>query len=295
MKLLPAGMPDHSRGLIIALLGVLLVSFDALMVRLAAAPHWDIVFWRGWLICLTFALWMLVNRQGFALPPRRKERWLIIAAIVLLSGNTTLFVLSVANTAAANTVVILAASPFFAALFSWFYLREPVRLRTWVAIFSAVVGVLIVFGGGLQGGTAIGDFYALLLALCLGANLTILRRFPTVPRLPLICLSGAVAGLMAIPFAAPLSLSLQSFLVIALMGVVQMPLATLLIASATRYISSPEVSLCLLVETVLGPIWVWWVLSEAVPELTFIGGGLILLTVAIHGWLSLRESQRCQP
>lgn len=294
MKLLPAGMPDHSRGLIIALLGVLLVSFDALMVRLAAAPHWDIVFWRGWLICLTLALWMLVNRQGFTLPPRRKSRWLIITAIVLLSGNTTLFVLSVTNTAAANTVVILAASPFFAALFSWFYLREAVRLRTWVAIFAAVIGVVIVFGGGLQGGTAIGDFYALLLAICLGANLTILRRFPTVPRLPLICLSGAVAGLMAIPFAAPLSLSLQSFLVIALMGIVQMPLATLLIASATRYISSPEVSLCLLVETVLGPIWVWWVLNEAVPELTFIGGGLILLTVAIHGWLSLRESQRCQ-
>ncbi|MBS3785726.1 MAG: EamA family transporter, partial [Gammaproteobacteria bacterium] len=134
-------------------------------------------------------------------------------------------------------------------------------------------------------------FYALLLAICLGAHLTILRRFPAVPRLPLICLSGAVAGLMAIPFASPFDLSLQSYAVVGIMGIVQMPLAMLMIAAATRYISSPEVSLCLLVETVLGPIWVWWLLSEAVPELTFIGGGVILLTVAIHGWLGLRESR----
>lgn len=292
MKALYAAMPDHTRGLLIALGGVLLVSFDALMVRLAAAPHWDIVFWRGWLICLTFALWMLVNRQGFRLPSRLRDRWLLIAAIVLLSGNTTLFVLSVTNTAAANTVVILAASPFFAALFSRIFLREPVRPRTWIAIFAAVAGVLVVFGGGLQGGTAVGDFFALLLAISLGAHLTILRRFPAVPRIPLICLSGAVAGLMAIPFAAPLSLSLQSYFVVGVMGIIQMPLATLMIASATRYISSPEVSLCLLVETVLGPIWVWWLLNESVPELTFIGGGLILITVAAHGWLGLRESRR---
>ncbi|WP_253939114.1 DMT family transporter [Spiribacter salilacus] len=291
MKAFYAAMPSHTRGLLIALGGVLLVSFDALMVRLAAAPHWDIVFWRGWLICLTLALWMLVNRQSFTLPTRVRDRWLIIATIILLSGNTTLFVLSVANTAAANTVVILAASPFFAALFSRVFLREPVRPRTWAAIFAAVAGVLVVFGGGLQGGTGIGDFYALLLAICLGAHLTILRRFPAVPRLPLICLSGAVAGLMAIPFASPFALSLQSYAVVGVMGIVQMPLAMLMIAAATRYISSPEVSLCLLVETVLGPIWVWWLLSEAVPELTFIGGGVILLTVAIHGWLGLRESR----
>lgn len=284
-------MPDHARGLLIALGGVLLISFDALLVRLAAAPHWDIIFWRGWLICLTLLGWMLVSGHRLRLPPARRDRWLIMAAVVMLSGNTTLFVLSVSHTAAANTVVILAASPFFAALFSRIFLSESVPLRTWIAIVVAVSGVLIVFGGGISGGTGVGDLYALLLAIFVGAQLTILRRFPTVPRLPLIAISGAIAGLMAIPFATPLSLSAQTYLVVAVMGVAQMPLATVMMAVATRYLPSPEVSLCLLLETVLGPIWVWWVLSEAVPSLTLVGGALILATVAVHAWIALREEK----
>jgi len=288
---LGSGMPDHARGLLIALGGVLLISFDALLVRLAAAPHWDIIFWRGWLICLTLLAWMLLSGHRLRLPPAAGDRWLILGAVLMLSGNTTLFVLSVSHTAAANTVVILAASPFFAALFSWLFLKEAVPLRTWVAILVAVSGVLIVFGGGVGGATSSGDFYALLLALFVGGQLTILRRYPTIPRLPLIAISGAVAGLMALPFATPLSLTPQTYLVVGVMGIAQMPLAMVMMAVATRYLPSPEVSLCLLLETVLGPIWVWWVLSEAVPSLTLVGGGLILATVAVHAWLALREEK----
>lgn len=285
------GLSGHARGLLIALAAVLLISFDALLVRLAAAPHWDIVFWRGWLICLTLGAWMLFKGQALQLPPRGRDRWLVLLSIVMLSGNTTLFVLSVAHTTAANTVVILAAAPFFAALFSSIFLREAVALRTWLAIAAAMAGVLVVFGGGLQGGTWSGDALALLLAICVGGHLTILRRYPTLPRLPLICVSGALAGLMAIPFATPLSLSLQTYAVVAVMGIAQMPLATLMLAVATRYLPSPEVSLCLLLETVLGPIWVWWVLSEAVPALTFVGGAVILVTVTVHAILALRQER----
>jgi len=286
-----AGLSNHGKGLLIALAAVLLISFDALLVRLAVAPHWDIVFWRGWLICLTLGIWMLISGQRLHLPPARQDRWLIAAAVVMLSGNTTLFVLSIAHTAAANTVVILAAAPFFAAIFSWLFLREPVRLRTWIAIAVAMSGVLVVFGGGLQGGTIWGDGFAFALAICVGGQLTILRRFPTLPRLPLVCISGALAGLIALPFATPLSLSMQTYVVVAVMGIAQMPLATLMLAVATRYLPSPEVSLFLLLETVLGPLWVWWILSEQVPELTFYGGVLILLTVATHAWFALREER----
>lgn len=285
------GQSAHARGLTIAMAAVLLISFDALMVRLAAAPHWDIVFWRGWLIFFTFALWMLVSGQRLQLPSRQRDRWLIALSAFLLSGNTTLFVLSVAHTAAANTVVILASAPFFAALFSWFFLRERVPLRTWMAIAAAVTGVMVVFGGGIEIGTWVGDFFALVLAMTVGAHLTILRRFPEVPRLPLVCVSGAIAGAMAIPFADPFALAPSSYWVLAIMGCVQMPLATLMLSVATRYLPSPEVSLFLLLETVLAPIWVWWALGEEVPMLTLVGGVVILLTVAIHASLALREER----
>ncbi len=281
----------HAKGLLIATVAVLLISFDALLVRLAGAPHWDIVFWRGWLICLSLGLWMLFSGRRLQLPERRRDRALIWLSVVLLSGNTTLFVLSVAHTAAANTVVILAASPFFAALFSWVFLRERVPLRTWIAIAAAITGVLIVFGGGLGGGTLVGDFFALTLAMTVGAHLTVLRRFPEVPRLPLVCLSGALAGAMAFPFAAPFALPAESYFYLTIMGVLQMPLATVLLTVATRYLPSPEVSLFLLLETVLAPVWVWWALNESVPPLTLIGGALIMVTLALHAIRALAEEK----
>ena len=289
------GSSSHGRGLLIALGAVLLISFDALMVRLADAPHWDVVFWRGWLIFLSLGVWMILSGQRLRLPTQRRGRWLIAASVVLLSGNTTLFVLSVTYTAVANTVVILAASPFFAALFSRIFLHEAVPLRTWAAIAMSVIGVLVVFGGGLQGGSSLGDGLALLLAMTVGAQLTILRRFPAVPRLPLVCLSGAIAGAMAIPFADPFNLSMSSYWVIGIMGILQMPLATVLLTVATRYLPSPEVSLCLLIETILGPVWVWWILGEAVPSLTLVGGALILITVAVHASLALRAERYARP
>ena len=56
--------------------------------------------------------------------------------------------------------------------------------------------------------------------------------------------------------------------------------------------SAPEVSLFLLIETVLGPVWVWLVLEEAIPPLTLLGGAFILGVVSVHAWLGLRESKQ---
>lgn len=275
--------------MVLAFLGVLAVSFDALLVRLADAGQWEVVFWRGWLICASLGLWMLVRGEAPVLPRTPGSRLAIGVAVLMMGGNTALFVLSVSNTAAANTVVVLAAAPFFAAVFSWLFLREPVRPRTWVAIAAAMLGVTVVFAGGLRLGTWVGDLYAVALAICLGGSLTLLRRFPAVGRIPVICASGAVAGLIAWPLAEPLTLGVQSYAALGVMGLLQMPLAMVLMATATRYLPSPEVSLFLLLETLLGPIWVWLVLGEQVPPLTVYGGAVVLATVAVHSWLALRR------
>jgi drug/metabolite transporter (DMT)-like permease len=78
------------------------------------------------------------------------------------------------------------------------------------------------------------------------------------------------------------------------MGLVQMPLALYLIAQSTRYLPSPEVSLFIIVETILSPIWVWFVLGEVPPFMTFIGGSLIVLTLVLHSWMGMRELKRLQ-
>lgn len=288
----PAAAAGHLRGMLIVAAGVALISFDALLVRLAAADGWTVGFWRGLFVALSLGAYLLLRDPRAAVATFRAGGFVALVATVQLGVGSLLFVLSVMHTTAANTVVILSAAPLFAALFTWLFLGERVRPRTWLAIVVAMAGVVVVFHGSLTGGGLAGDLIALAAAANMGANLTLLRRHPGLARIPLVAASGLVTALLALPLAQPLSLSPDGFLAVAVMGLLQMPASLVMIAVATRYLPAPEVSLFLLIEAVLGPLWVWLGVGEEPPAATFLGGGLILATLALHSWLGLREAGR---
>ncbi|MFP4658202.1 MAG: DMT family transporter, partial [Desulfonatronovibrionaceae bacterium] len=191
-----------------------------------------------------------------------------------------------------NAVVLISASPLFAAIFTRIFRIDKIGMRTWAAIAAALCGVVVVFSGSLRFGGIKGDLIALLAACLMGANLTLLRRFSSLDRFVLICLGGLVMCIVSLPLAAPLHLPAETYAVLALMGLVQMPAALILIAQSTRYLPSPEVSLFLLVETLLAPIWVWLFIGEMIPEATFLGGGIILMTILWHSWAGMREMHK---
>ena len=282
-------LSPRSSGLLLAICGVLTISFDALLVRLAHTDNADVIFWRGVFIFLSLSLVQLIRQ-------RRSPIRAVLAGGAPAAGCTVfyglggvLFVSAVMFTDVANAVVIISMSPLFAGLLTWIFGIEAIPLRTWPAIACAISGVVVVFYGSLEAGGMLGNAIALLASLNIGSNLTLLRRNTWLDPLPLVCVGGAIMALLSAPFASPLSLEPQSYLVLALMGLVQMPAALVLIGLSTRYLPSPEVSLFLLVETVCAPIWVWLVLGEEPPGLTFLGGGIILATLVVHFWLGLRE------
>jgi drug/metabolite transporter (DMT)-like permease len=64
-----------------------------------------------------------------------------------------------------------------------------------------------------------------------------------------------------------------------------------LVTLAPRYITGAEVNLFFLMETVLGPIWVWMVVKEQPSMETIQGGVVIILTIAIHSFLAIKKTQ----
>jgi drug/metabolite transporter (DMT)-like permease len=108
------------------------------------------------------------------------------------------------------------------------------------------------------------------------------------PRIPLVAVSGTMIALIVLPLSTPLQLSGDSYVVLIIMGMVQMPLALILITSGTRYLTSPEVSLFLLLETLFGPIWVWLVFGETVSLQTLAGGMIIVATLVVYSWRSFQ-------
>jgi drug/metabolite transporter (DMT)-like permease len=82
---------------------------------------------------------------------------------------------------------------------------------------------------------------------------------------------------------------MRDLVLLATMGLVMLPLALGLIALGPRLIPPPEVGLLILLESILGPLWVWLVIGEVPALQTFFGGVLILGTLVVHTAYTLRR------
>ena len=278
-------MKDSARGLLLVTSGILVLSFDGLLVRLAQTDAWSILFWRGLLMFLALGVFSLSAKSRASV---RAHPLLSASSALLLALISIFFVLAIIHTQVANVVIILCTAPLFAALFTRFFLGEHVALHTWLAIGVAALGIMVVFAGAFSASDLTGNGYALLSSAAVGANLTLLRRHPTMERMPLIALGGLMAALIAWPNAQPFGLGSSSYWVLALMGLIQMPLATLLINNATRYLPSAEVALFYLLESVLGTLWVWYFLEETPTHAALYSGALVIATLVAHAGLTLR-------
>ena len=280
---------QYLRGLTLTLAAVLVLSPDALLVRLIAADAWTLLFWRGLLagITLTIAL-VTIYRQQLIAMFRASGRLGLLSALVAAIGSI-FFVCSLRQTTVANTLVILAATPLLAALFSRLFLGETIQRRTWVAISSAFIGVLVIFSGSLASENLVGDLFAVCASCSWAGNLVIVRRARPLNMVP----ANAFGNLLIAPFALlfgakPFAIVPEDILLLLILGVLVLPISYALISLAPRLLQAPEVSLTLLLETLLGPFWVWLVINEQPAKATIGGGVLILGTLIIHTLISMR-------
>lgn len=284
---------QHLIGMALALAGVLTLSPDALLIRLVDADRATLVFWRsllqGTTLWVVLALYYRAHLSAVVVSMGR----IGAAAALVFAASAILFVSSITLTSAANTLLILATAPLFAALISRVVLGERVPARTWAAIVAALAGIAIILSGSLGGGTLTGDLLGLGTAIGLATQLSIARHARAVNLVPALAAGTLLAALASgLTWAAPLSVSAGDALWLALLGLLVLPVAFGLLTLAPRYIPSPEVSLIMQLEAILGPLWVWLGVGEVPPIATFVGGGIVLVTLVTHSTLGIRAHRR---
>lgn len=283
---------DHRRGAALAAIGVTVLSFDALLVRLAATTAADVLFWRGLFIALSLTLALRVLRGRWSWHEVRAAGRPGVLLVVTMGALQILFVAAILHTRVANVVIILTAAPLFAAVFSGAFLGEWVPARTWLAMGLCIAGIGLVFGGSIGTGNWFGDALALAAAAVVAVNFTLLRRAPGISRLATLSGGGLVACGAALAFADPFAVGAATLGVLAVMGLIQMPIALVMMSQATRYLPSAEVSLFLVIEAILGTYWVWLWLGEEPPGATLAGGALVVATLVGHSWVAIRRERR---
>ncbi|MBO6803690.1 MAG: DMT family transporter [Thalassospira sp.] len=277
----------------IALLGVVILSPDALLLRLIAADDFTTAFWRlGFLTValLLVALWNGAKRGEGIVQSIRPNGFEMLTGL-FYGGTCTLFMFSVRNTDAANTLIIIAATPLLAGLIGVFIFKRSQPIRTWVASVVVFVALLGMFSAGFGGKNALGDMLALGAAICMAGYFNVLGAKPEVDALKGMLFGAFVVTLILLPGAEPLSPVGLDWVWLLMLGFWVLPVSFLLIAYASRKIPAAEVSLIMLNEAILGSFLVWVFVNEVPDEMTLISGTVVITTLVIHSLLGLRASK----
>ncbi len=286
-------MTMHTKGLLITIAGILVISPDSLLIRLIGMDIWSTSAWRGGLQAIGLGMVLLVvYRERLPGVVRSIGRTGLIIAMFAAVTNCA-FVAGIKYTSVANALIFLATVPFHAAVMSRLFLGEVIALRTWIAIAIGLVGVVIIVGDGIGGGGTFGDAMALMAAMLLAAQLTMMRGRREINMIPAVALGGLLYCMLAMAIGGVPEMPTETqALWIVTMGFAVTTPATALLALGPRYISSPEVGLIVLLETVLGPLWVWLVIHEVPSRWALVGGALVVVTLIVHSLLALRDHAR---
>ncbi|CAG34792.1 DMT family transporter [Desulfotalea psychrophila] len=279
---------NQSKGLLIAALGVLALTPDTLLVRLAHLDSTTLLFWRGLATLIGMSAVTLLQHGRDTAHQFRQIGKTGIGVGLLMGCSSCCFVMALYYTSVANTLVILSSSPIFAALYSRVFLKERVAGRTIISIIVVITAISFIVGDSEGSTSLLGNCIALCAAMCMSAGFTMMRSGKKRNMIPATALGGIILICVGASLAPSLALSWQQAALIVCMGV-SSAAGFIMITMATRYISSPEVSLLMPIETVLASYIVWLVLGEAPATITIIGGIVIISTLSLHSLLSLRS------
>jgi len=272
-----------------AFAGIILLSPESLLIRLVEVDRWTLLFWRGTLMCVGLLVASVILARSTAVIGAIGKAGMLVA--VLFGIQTVLFIVSITNTEVANTLVAVSAAPLFAAIYQRVFFGQPIGRRLLAVIAGAMLGIGIMMSGSLGRGNVWGDLAGLGAAAGLGGSFVVIRRHRDRTMVPAMGLGGLVAAFLALPLASPLAATASDFRYLAISGLAVLPLGFGLLAVAPRYIPGAEVALITLLETVLGPLWVWLALGEVPAPAAVVGGSLVIGALAFNSAAMLRASR----
>ena len=283
-------LTDQQKGSLMAFVAVMFITPDSLFIRLSNVDTWGLVFYRGIIPFATVFLGMLLiyKLNFFKILFSSGHHGIIYIATFSLTNIT--FVVSIQNTNVANTLVMIATAPMLSAILGAIFLKEPPNKKTWVSIIITFLAVLYIFFDSIKLGNFFGDILGFITAVGLAVGAVTIRSAKSKNLVPAAVVGKLFVATFALFFIESFLLVERDLYIVPLMCILCVAIPFVLVTIAPRFIPAAEVNLFFLLETIIGPIWVWLIIKEQPSIETLQGGLIIITTIAIHSFLKLRKS-----
>ena len=283
-------LTDQQKGSLLAFVAVMFITPDSLFIRISNIDTWGLVFYRGIIPFLTVFFVMLIIYKFNFFKILLNSGYHGIIYIATFSITNITFVVSIQNTNVANTLVMIATAPMLSAILSTIFLKETSDKKTWISVIVTFAAILYIFFDSLKLGNFYGDILGFITAIGLAVGAITIRSAKSKNLVPAAVVGKLFVATFALFFIESFALTENDLIIVPLMCILCVAIPFVLVTIAPRFIPAAEVNLFFLLETIIGPIWVWLIIKEQPSFETIIGGAIIVVTIAIHSFLKLRNS-----
>lgn len=268
-----------------------LFSTGGAAIKFCSFGGWQLAAYRATLSMATILIVLPEARRGWS--------WRTLVVGLAYAATTLLYVQANKHTTAASAIFLQSTSPLFILMLAPWLLGEHASRRDIVQIAVMAIGFVLFFAGMDQPSAtapnpALGNILASICAVA-WAFTVIGYRWLAARRTSIA--TAAVAGnltaaLIAFIMAQPLDAGRPAdWGVVVFLGVCQLGIPYLFLTRAIPQVRAIEVSLFLLIEPVLNPIWAWLVHGETPGAATLAGGVVILGVTVIRATLDARQAR----
>ena len=274
-------------GIFLALLGALILTPDTLLMRLSELSGGQMVAWRatqaGSIFFIIGLCPFILSRSGVKPKIWRKS---FVALVFVQMANVFCFAYGIYLAPVAIVLIAVATVPVFSIILGAVVLKEAVDMRTWAIVVIVFFGVTLSVIGDINSydifnlSSILGGLCGLVVAFSLACNFVIIRKDKEVAFPLALGTGGILCGLLAFYFWPSASeINLKGMFYISITGLLILPLSFVLLSRASRMTPASNVSIIMLLETILGPLWVWTFTNERPQFLTIIGGIIVILAL----------------
>ena len=282
-------LSNQQKGSLLAFVGVMFITPDSLFIRLSSIDTWELLFYRGAIpsVVILIALILFYKSNLIKVTLAMGLAGLFYALTFSITNIT--FIVSIQNTNVANTLVMIATAPMLSAILAAVFLKENPDRNTWIAILITFLAVVYIFFDSFKLGNFFGDIFGLITALGLAVGAKIIRSVRDKDLVPAAVIGKFLVAIFALFFVDNLILQGRDNIIVPLMCIMCVGIPFVLVTIAPRFITAAEVNLFFLLETIIGPIWVWLIIKEQPSIETIYGGILIIITIAVHSFYKLKK------
>ena len=283
-------LTDQQKGSLLAFVAVIFITPDSLFIRLSNVDTWGLVFYRGIIpfFVVFFGMLLIYKLNFFKILFTSGYHGIIYICTFSITNIT--FVVSIQNTNVANTLVMIATAPMLSAILGGIFLKEPPDKKTWISIIVTFLAIIYIFFDSIKLGNLYGDFLGFITAVGLAVGAVTIRSAKSKNLVPAAVVGKLFVATFALFFIQSFELVERDLIIVPLMCILCVAIPFVLVTIAPRFIPAAEVNLFFLLETIIGPVWVWLIIKEQPSIETLQGGIIIIATIAIHSFLKLRKS-----